>query len=58
MKKTNRDPLTAVILWLLAAGTIYPAFYLVHSRFLSFTLGLIGGLLIVLAVLFSGWTIG
>ena len=58
MKKPNRDPLTAVIMWLLAAGALYPAFYLVHNRFLSFMLGLIGGLLIVLAILFSGWTIG
>ncbi|HEY4837286.1 MAG TPA: hypothetical protein VIH72_01685 [Candidatus Acidoferrales bacterium] len=58
MKKPNRDPLTAVIVWLLAAGTIYSAFYLIHGRILSFTLGVIGGFLIALAILFSGWTIG
>jgi hypothetical protein len=58
MKKPNRDPLTAVILWLLAAGTIYSAFYLVHGRILSFGLGLAAGIFIVFAILFSGWTIG
>jgi hypothetical protein len=58
MKTPNRDPLTAVILWALAAGTIYPAFYLFHNRILSFSFGLIGGILIVFAILYSGWTIG
>jgi hypothetical protein len=58
MKKPNRNPLIALIFWLLAAGTIYAAFYVVHGRILSFSFGLIGGLLIVFAVVFSGWTLG
>jgi hypothetical protein len=58
MKKPNRNPFVAVVLWLLAAGTIYSAFYLVHGRVLSFGFGLIGGILIAFAIVFSGWTIG
>jgi len=53
MKKPNRSPLAAVTLWLLAACAIYNSFFLMHGRALSFTFGVIGGVLIVFAILFS-----
>jgi hypothetical protein len=57
MKKPNRNALIALVLWILAAGTLYAA-YKLHDHTQSFVLGITGGLLIAFALVFSGWTIG
>jgi hypothetical protein len=57
VKKPNRNPFIAVILWALAAGVLYVAFKN-HNHTASFVLGIVGGILIASAPVFSGWTIG
>ena len=57
MKKPNRNPLIGLILWVLAAAVLYIA-YKGHNHMASFVLGIVGGVLIAYALVFSGWTIG